>query len=132
MSELVGFIKVEFFSDGSNKISHDLGEIPTADDLSISLSSCGINFSVSPAKKGHRYSKKKKSDEDLKARIMHIIADTDKPISVIYQRAISKQYSKDEVLEMIPIMESEGLIKKVQIEHIKRGQLTRYAKNIGA
>ena len=63
---------------------------------------------------------------------MHIIADTDKPISVIYQRAISKQYSKDEVLEMIPIMESEGLIKKVQIEHIKRGPLTRYAKNVGA
>ena len=51
MSEPVGFIKVEFFSDGSNKISHDLGEIQAVDDLSISLSSCGINFSVSSAKK---------------------------------------------------------------------------------
>ena len=127
MSEPVGFIKVEFFSDGSNKISHDLGEIPTADDLSISLSSCGINFSVSSAKKTHGYRKNKKSDEDLKARIMHIIADTDKPISVIYQRAISKQYSKDEVLEMVKKMTADGILKTVEISHPKRGIMIRYA-----
>jgi len=129
MSEPVGFIKVEFFSDGSNKISHDLGEMQAIDNLSISLSSCGINFSVS-SKKRRSHSKKKKSDEDLKARIMHIIADTDKPISVICQRARSKQYSEDEVMEMVKLMEGDGIIKKVPIEHIKRGQLTRYAKNV--
>ena len=132
MSEPVGFIKIEFFTDGSNKISHDLVGVAEMENISISLSSCDVDFSFSATKKTKKWSKNKKSDEDLKARIMHIIADTDKPISVIYQRAISKQYSKDEVLEMIPIMESEGLIKKVQIEHIKRGPLTRYAKNVGA
>lgn len=132
MSEPVGFIKVEFFSDGSNKISHELGCVPEMDNLSVSLSSYDVNFSLCATKKTKKWSKKKKSDEDLKLRIMNVIADADKPISVICQRARSKQYSEDEVVAMVELMEREGLIKKVQIEHIKRGPLTRYAKNVGA
>jgi len=132
MSEPVGFIKIEFFTDGSNKISHDLVGVTEMENLSISLSSCDVDFSFSATKKTKKWSKNKKSDEDLKARIMHIIADTDKPISVICQRARSKQYNEGEVCAMVESMESDGLIKKVQIEHIKRGPLTRYAKNVGA
>ena len=127
MSEPVGFIKIEFFTDGSNKISHDLVGVAEMENISISLSSCDVDFSFSATKKTKKWSKNKKSDEDLKARIMHIIADTDKPISVIYQRAISKQYSKDEVLEMVKKMTADGILKTVEISHPKRGIMIRYA-----
>ena len=127
MANSIGFLKVEFFDDGSSMVSHELDAFCAKNSLILSQVVKGIEFSVSIGIKEKNEQSKQKDPDELMERIIHALAGIDKPISSICQRAKNKTYTRLDVAQMVKKMTADGILKTVEISHPKKGTLIRYA-----
>ena len=127
MANSIGFLKVEFFDDGSSMVSHALDSFCAKNSVILSQEVNGIEFSLSIGIKAKNEQSKQKDPDELMERIIHALAGIDKPISAICQRAKNKTYTKLDASQMVKKMTADGILKTVEISHPKKGTLIRYA-----
>lgn len=127
MANSTGFLKVEFFDDGSSMVSHELDAFCAKNSVILSQEVNGIEFSLSIGMKTKTEQSKQKDPDELMERIIHALAGIDKPISAICQRARNKTYTRLDAAQMVKKMTADGILKTVEISHPKKGTLIRYA-----
>ena len=127
MANNIGFLKVEFFDDGSSMVSHELDSFCAKNSVILSQVVKGIEFSVSIGIKEKTEQSRQKDPDELIRRIVNSLNGLDKPISTICQRAKNKTYTRLDVAQMVKKMTADGILKTVEISHPKRGIMIRYA-----
>ena len=127
MANSIGFLKVDFFDDGSSMVSHALDSFCAKNSVILSQEVNGIEFSLSIGIKAKNEQSKQKDPDELMERIIHALAGIDKPISAICQRAKNKTYTRLDAAQMVKKMAADGILKTVEISHPKKGTLIRYA-----
>ena len=127
MANSIGFLKVEFFDDGSSMVSHELDSLCAKNSVILSQVVKGIKFSVSIGIKEKTEQSRQKYPDELMSRIINSLNGADKPISTICQRAKNKTYTILDVSQMVKKMTADGILKTVEISHPKRGIMIRYA-----
>ena len=127
MANRIGFLKVEFFDDGSSMVSHALDSFCAKNSVILSQEVNGIEFSLSIGIKAKNEQSKQKDPDELMERIINALAGIDKPISAICQRAKNKTYTKLDASQMVKKMTADGILKTVEISHPKKGTSIRYA-----
>ena len=127
MANSTGFLKVEFFDDGSSMVSHELDSFCAKNSVILSQVVKGIEFSVSIGIKEKTEQSRQKDPDELMRRIVNSLNGLDKPISTICQRAKNKTYTRLDVAQMVKKMTADGILKTVEISHPKRGIMIRYA-----
>ena len=127
MANSIGFLKVEFFDDGSSMVSHELDAFCAKNSVILSQVVKGIEFSVSIGIKEKTEQSKQKDPDELMRRIVNSLNGLDKPISTICQQAKNKTYTRLDVAQMVKKMTADGILKTVEISHPKKGTSIRYA-----